>query len=63
MIELENQIGEREQPSEQRHRAVEIVIWNGVQTFRTFKQREIVRDQTGGQQRGANAAGHSPAGV
>src|SRR4030081_2591983 len=46
MVKLEAQVGERQHPAEQRHRAVEIVIGHSVQPARALEQRKIVRDQS-----------------
>src|SRR5467141_555703 len=32
VIELQSQVRQRQEPSEQRHRAIQIVIWHGMQT-------------------------------
>src|SRR5436305_177957 len=54
MIELKRKVGEREQPAEQRHRAVEVVIRNGVKSARTLEERKVMRDQTQTEGNGAH---------
>jgi len=44
VIDLEAEIGQGEEPAEERERAVEVVIWNGVQAARAFERaRSSVR--------------------
>jgi len=57
VIDLEAEIGQGEEPAEKGERAVKVVIRNGVQAARAFEEREVVRDETDGQQNGAHAAG------
>ena len=57
MINLEAEIGQGEEPAEKGERAVEVVIRNRVQAARAFEEREVVCEETDGQQNGARAAG------
>src|SRR5467141_2570335 len=63
MVELESEIGEGEQPSEEGHGAVEVVIGDGVEAAGALEKSEIVRDQAEGEKDGAETAGESAAGV
>ncbi len=56
MIKLQPQIRQRQQPPEQRHRTVQIVIRHGMQTARALQQRQIMGDQTQAQQQRAAPA-------
>src|SRR5262249_23389537 len=63
MEEFEAEIGEREKPAEERHRAVEIVVGDGVGTAGAFEKREIVGDEADAEEDGAEAAGDGAAGA
>ena len=57
MEEFEAEIGQGEQPAEERHRAVKIVIRDGVDAAGAFEEREIVGDQAESEEDRAEAAG------
>ena len=57
MEEFEAQIDQREEPAEERDRAVNIVVRNGVRAARAFEQSEIMGDEAEYEKDGAEAAG------
>ncbi len=63
MVELESEIGEGEQPSEEGHGAVEVMVGDGVEAAGAFEESEIVGDEAEAEEHGAEAAGESAAGV
>jgi hypothetical protein len=63
MVELKAEIGQREKPAEKRHRAVEIVVGDGVESAGTLQEREIVGDQSEDQEYRAQSASSLTAGA
>jgi len=63
MVELESEIGEGEQPAEEGHGAVEVVIGDGVEATGALQESEIMRDQAEAEKNGAETAGKFAAGV
>src|SRR5262249_43969413 len=63
MIDLKAEISEAKKPAEERHRAVQVVIWDGMQLAGTFKQGEVVGHKSGGQQERSSPAGDFLAGL
>jgi hypothetical protein len=63
MVKLESEIGEGEQPAEEGHRAVKIVVGDGVEATGAFEESEIMSDETEAEKDGAEAAGEFAASV
>jgi hypothetical protein len=63
MVKLESEIGEGEQPAEEGHRAVKIVVGDGVEAARALEESEIMSDETEAEKDGAEAAGEFAASV
>src|SRR5215471_8561052 len=56
IIHFQTEVGERQQPAEQRHRPVEVVIRDSVKTFRSQEKRKIMDDQAEDKQNRAQAS-------
>jgi len=56
MEEFEAEIGNAEEPGKERHGAVEIVVGHGLDYERALVQGEVLRQDSGGEQRGSEAA-------
>src|SRR6266849_349994 len=54
--EFEAEIGESEKPAEERHRAIEVVVRDGVQAAGAFQKRKIMYDKAERKKHGAEAA-------
>jgi hypothetical protein len=63
MVELESEIGQGEQPAEEGHGAVEVVVGDRVEAAGAFEESEIVGDEAEAEKDGAEAAGEFAAGV
>jgi hypothetical protein len=63
MVELEREVNEGEEPAEEGHGTVEVVIRDSVETARTLQEREIVSDEAEAEEDGSQAAGELIAGV
>jgi hypothetical protein len=63
MVELESEISEGEKPAEEGHGAVEVMVGDGVETARAFKESEIVSHEAEGKKNGAETAGEFAARV
>ena len=57
---LQSQVGDRQQPSEQRKRAVEIVVGNRVRQAAAFDEGQIVEGQPGDEHQGAQLPKEAP---
>jgi hypothetical protein len=63
MVELESEIGNGEEPAEEGHGAVQVVIWDGVEAAGALEESEIVRDEAEAEKDGTEAAGELTARV
>src|SRR5215469_7592025 len=57
VVQLQRQIGKRQQPAEERHRTIQIVMRNRVQPAGAFQQGKIVGYQPDDQQQRSQSSG------